>query len=115
MRYIALMLLPLTLLLGCRKEPTVRIGYFANLTHAQAVLGVSSGDFAKAVAPTKLSSRVFNAGPALMEALLAGQIDIGYVGPGPAITAYGRSPGDIRVIAGASANGVLIVARGQWH
>jgi NitT/TauT family transport system substrate-binding protein len=100
----------LSLLGGCRKEQSVRLGYFANLTHAQAVLGVSTGDFAKAVAPMKLNARSFNAGPALIEALLAGQIDIGYVGPGPAITAYGRSPQDIRIIAGASANGVLIVA-----
>src|SRR5688500_7568028 len=45
----------------------VRIGYFANLTHAQAVLGVASGDFEKAVAPSKIKARVFNAGPSLIE------------------------------------------------
>jgi NitT/TauT family transport system substrate-binding protein len=101
---------------GCQRHrqgpAPVRIGYFANLSHAQAVLGVSSGDFARAVLPAKLETRVFNAGPSLIEALFAGEIDIGYVGPGPATGAYGKSHGEgIRVIAGAAANGVVVVAR----
>src|SRR5437763_4703346 len=49
----------------------VRLGYFANLTHAQAVLGVSCGDYANAIAPVKLTPKVFNAGPSLIEALFA--------------------------------------------
>ena len=90
----------------------VRIGYFANLTHAQAVLGVASGELERAVSPAKLETKVFNAGPSLIEALFAGEIDIGYVGPGPAISAHAKSHGQgIRVIAGAAANGVVIVAR----
>ena len=88
------------------------IGYFANLTHAQAVLGVASGDFERAVAPFKLETKIFNAGPSLIEALFAGEIDIGYVGPGPALSAFERSAGKgIVVVAGAAANGVVIVAR----
>ena len=110
-------------LVGCKKQPAsgsaagtplreLRLGYFANLTHAQAVLGVENGDFAKTIAPAKLTTRVFNAGPSLIEALFAGQIDIGYIGPGPAITGHGRSRGQsVRVVAGAAANGALIVAR----
>lgn len=90
----------------------VRLGYFANLTHAQAVLGVASGDFQRAVAPAKLTTQVFNAGPSLVEALFAGEIDIAYIGPGPVLTAHARSRGQsVRVIAGAAANGVRIVAR----
>lgn len=89
----------------------VRLGYFANISHAQAVLGVSSGEFAKAIAPAELETRVFNAGPSLIEALFAGEIDIGYIGPGPAINGYVKSRGEgLRVIAGAAANGVAIVA-----
>lgn len=93
-------------------EGEVRIGYFANVTHAQAVLGVASGDFEKAVTPAKLSSKVFNAGPSLIEALFAGEIDIGYVGPSPALSAHlqSRAKG-IRVVAGGAADGVVIVAR----
>src|SRR3954467_1118203 len=90
----------------------VRLGYFGNVTHAQAALGVASGDFANAVAPSKFSTKVFNAGPSLIEALFSNNIDIGYVGPGPALSAHAKSHGEgIRVIAGAAANGVLIVAR----
>ena len=90
----------------------VRIGFFPNLTHGQAVMGISSGDFARAIAPAKLTVRPFNAGPALNEALLNGQLDIGYVGPGPATTAFAISHGEgVRVIAGSAANGVVIVAR----
>jgi NitT/TauT family transport system substrate-binding protein len=109
----------LTAGLGCgRKDQPhvapveVRIGYFGNLTHAQAVLGVSSGEFASAIEPAKLSTKVFNAGPSLIEAVLAGEVDIGYVGPGPVLNGHLKSRGQgIRVLAGAAENGVLIVAR----
>ncbi|MFI5378605.1 MAG: aliphatic sulfonate ABC transporter substrate-binding protein [Tepidisphaerales bacterium] len=98
---------------GTAKGPDqVRLGYFANVTHAQAVMGVASGEFAEAIKPAKLTTRVFNAGPSLIEALFAGEVDIGYVGPGPALSAQVQSRGQgIRLIAGAADNGVLIVAR----
>jgi NitT/TauT family transport system substrate-binding protein len=89
----------------------VRLGYFANVTHAQAVLGVASGDFAQAIAPAELKTSVFNAGPSLNEAIFANELDIGYVGPGPALTAWSISHGQaIVVVSGAAANGVVIVA-----
>lgn len=94
------------------KPAEVRLGYFANVTHAQALLGVDSGEFQQAISPVKLTTKIFNAGPSLVEALFAGEIDIGYVGPSPALSAYEKSRGEgIRVIAGAAANGVVIVAR----
>ena len=90
----------------------VTIGYFANLTHAQAVLGVASGDLERAVAPSPLRTKVFNAGPSVVEALFAGEVDVAYIGPGPALNAHRQGRGKaIRVIAGAAANGVVIVAR----
>lgn len=90
----------------------VNLGYFANLTHAQAVLGVASGDFQNAVAPARLTTRIFNAGPSLIEALLAGEIDIAYIGPGPALNGHAKTHGQgLRVIAGATNNGTIIVAR----
>jgi NitT/TauT family transport system substrate-binding protein len=97
---------------AARPLEEMRLGYFANATHAQAVLGVDSGDFASAIAPAKLTTRVFNAGPSLIEALFAGEVDIGYIGPGPVLSAHEKSRGQgVRVIAGAAANGVVIVAR----
>ncbi|HEY8669138.1 MAG TPA: ABC transporter substrate-binding protein [Tepidisphaeraceae bacterium] len=103
---------------GCSKSggdsapQEVRIGYFPNVTHAQAVLGASSGEFAQALAPAKLSAKTFNAGPSLIEALFSKEVDIGYVGPSPALNGFARSNGEgLRIVAGAAANGVVIVAR----
>ena len=88
----------------------VRVGYFANLTHAQGVLGVASGEFEQAIAPAKLTTRVFNAGPSLIEALFAGAIDIGYVGPGPAIHHFGIEVEDTAAfVAKIEANGGTIL------
>jgi NitT/TauT family transport system substrate-binding protein len=42
----------------------LRLGYFANITHATAVYGVGSGAFQQALGDTKLKTQVFNAGPA---------------------------------------------------
>src|SRR2546423_8066496 len=84
-------------------EP-VRVGYFPNLTHAVAIVGLEQGFFAKALgSEVAIDPKVFNAGPAEMEALLAGEIDVGYIGPGPAITGFVRSKGKaLRVVAGAA-------------
>jgi NitT/TauT family transport system substrate-binding protein len=90
----------------------VRLGYFANVTHAQAVLGVASGDYAAAAAPSKLTTRTYNAGPALIESLFAGEIDIGYIGPGPALNAHLKSRGQgVRIVAGSACDGVAVIAR----
>jgi NitT/TauT family transport system substrate-binding protein len=44
--------------------------------------------------------------------MLAGELDVAYVGPGPAINGFTISSGKgVRVISGAAANGVAIVAR----
>jgi NitT/TauT family transport system substrate-binding protein len=92
---------------------TVHLGYFPNITHAVALVGVEQGTFAKALGKNTLdASKTFNAGPALMEALTAGDIDIGYVGPSPAINTYVKTHSDIlRIIAGSSSGGVSLVVR----
>jgi len=91
----------------------VRLGYFANVTHAQALIGSSRGDFKKALGDkTQLVERVFNAGPEAVEAIFAGELDATYIGPSPAINAYMKSRGTaVRVVAGSAANGVVIVVR----
>jgi NitT/TauT family transport system substrate-binding protein len=98
---------------GAATEPErVRLGYFANVTHAQALVGVARGDFQKSLGASKLETRVFNAGPEAVEALFAGELDVTYIGPSPAINAYLKSRGTaVRIVAGSAANGVSIVAR----
>jgi NitT/TauT family transport system substrate-binding protein len=72
---------------------------------------VARGDFQKALG-VRLDPKVFNAGPEAMEALLAGEIDIAYVGPSPAINTYLKSGGRaLRLLAGASSGGASLIAR----
>src|SRR2546421_4179267 len=98
-------------------QVTLRLGYFPNLTHAVALVGVARGTFKDALGPNvPLETKTFNAGPALIEALFANDIDIGYVGPNPAINGYTKSNGAaLRIIAGASSGGALFVVRPGAH
>ena len=55
---------------------TLRIGYFPNINHAQAVIGLGNGDFQKALGNSvKVETFQFNAGPSAIESLLANRID----------------------------------------
>ena len=91
---------------------TVRIAYFPNITHSQALVGMEEGKFQKALGDkTKIEWKQFNAGSSEIEAFLAGSVDIGYIGPGPAINGYTKSKGDLQVIAGATDSGAVLVSR----
>ena len=91
---------------------TLKIGYFPNINHAQAVIGLNNGDFQKILGNTKVETVVFNAGPSAIEALLAKRIDATYIGPNPAINGYVASDGkDVRVIAGVTSGGASFVVR----
>ncbi len=94
---------------------TLHLGYFPNMTHTQPFVGLSKGFFAEALGPNvKLDTKTFNAGPAEIEAVFAGAIDIGYIGPNPSVTGYVQSQGKaLRVIAGATSGGALLVVRGD--
>jgi NitT/TauT family transport system substrate-binding protein len=99
---------------GCsrtRDDRPLRLGYFPNLTHAQALVGVDDGSLAAALGG-RLEPRMFNAGPAAMEALLSGELDASYVGASPAVIAFLRSKGQgLRVVAGAASGGAVLVVR----
>jgi NitT/TauT family transport system substrate-binding protein len=92
---------------------TLRIGYFPNINHAQAVIGLGKGDLQKALGSNvKVETVTFNAGPSAIESLLANRIDATYIGPNPAINGYVVSDGkDVRVIAGATSGGASFVVR----
>src|SRR5262245_29522412 len=88
------------------EKVTLRVGYFPNVTHAQGIIGAETTRQKKGWFEERLGSDVtiqwypFNAGPSAMEAMLAGTIDLTYVGPNPALNAYIRSRGDeIRVLS----------------
>jgi sulfonate transport system substrate-binding protein len=94
-------------------QTTIRVGAFPNITHAQAMVGKANGWFDKAMgSQVKVQWTSFNAGPAAIEALFGGAIDMAYVGPNPAINGYVRSNGEaVRVIAGAASGGASLVVR----
>ena len=101
--------------LGCQRggspDAPLRLGYFPNVTHAQALVGVDDGTFARALSG-RLETRMFNAGPPAMEALLGGDLDASYVGPGPAAIAFLRTQGQaLRVVAGAVSGGAALVVK----
>ncbi|WP_280664442.1 MULTISPECIES: ABC transporter substrate-binding protein [unclassified Kitasatospora] len=91
---------------------TLRLGYFADITHASAVIGVAKGLYAHDLGSTRLEPQVFQAGPDEMTALLGGHLDAAYVGPSAALNAYARSHGEaLRVVAGATIGGAELVVR----
>jgi NitT/TauT family transport system substrate-binding protein len=102
----------------------LRLGYFPNLNHAQVIIGLANGHFQKALSEnnsdsgenrdqgTTIKEYVFSAGPSAIEALYAGEIDVAYVGPNPAINGYMASNGEgIRIISGSASGGAVFVVR----
>jgi len=119
-------LLPALALAGCGSGPsaesesgqvnekvTLRLGYFPNITHAAALVGMEKGIFAEHLGPNvTLRTSTFAAGPAAVEAVFSGAIDATYVGPNPAINAFTKSNGQaIRIIAGATSGGAFLVVK----
>lgn len=99
---------------GCGKETekrTVNMAYFPNITHSQALVIKNQESL-----ETELGEDVtvnwtsFNAGPDEVTALFSGDIDIGYIGPIPAISANVKSKGDVVIISGCSDGGMMLLA-----
>jgi NitT/TauT family transport system substrate-binding protein len=91
----------------------LRIGYFPNINHAQAVIGFGTGEFQKEFGSNiQVQPYIFNAGSSAIQALLANRIDATYVGPGPAVNGYVASQGKgLRIISGAASGGAVFVVR----
>jgi len=100
-------------LAGCGKssgDKELTIGYFNNVTHAQALYMKATGSMEEALPDgMKVNWTAFNAGPAEVEALFAGDIDIGYIGPVPAVTANVKSKSDVKILSGVSKAGAVLV------
>lgn len=115
--WLVLTLALLTLFAGCAPQPagkiTVRVGYFPNITHSQALIGIANGAFQQALGDqVQIDPKVFNAGPSAIEALFANELDLTYIGPNPAINGYVKSKGQaLRIVAGATSGGAVLVVR----
>lgn len=95
------------------KKEIIRVGYFPNITHAQAVMGIADGTFQKFLGnEIAIKKYIFNAGPSVIEAMLAQQLDLAYIGPNPAINGYLRTNGTLlKIVAGAASGGAALVLR----
>jgi NitT/TauT family transport system substrate-binding protein len=88
----------------------LRLGYFPNITHAPAIIGINQGLFTAELGSTKLTTQTFNAGGDEVSALLGGSLDAGFIGSSPAINAFAKSNGEaVRVIAGSTSGGAQLV------
>ncbi len=98
---------------GNGEAAALRLGYFPNITHAPALVGVKNNIFADALGSgTKLEPSTFNAGPAAIEALFSGAIDATYIGPNPAINGWAESKGKaLKIIAGSTSGGAALVVK----
>jgi NitT/TauT family transport system substrate-binding protein len=104
---------------GPAAETTViRLGHFPNVTHAQGVIAHAftregKGWFEQRLGPNfEIQWFTYNAGPAAMEAIFAGSLDLTYVGQGPALNAHFKSNGqEIRIISGAANAGAALVVK----
>lgn len=96
-------------------KTAVRIAYFPNITHAQALTMKNQKTLEnKWKDRCDVSWKSFNAGPAEMEAIFAGEIDLGYIGPVPALSANVKSGGDVKIISNATdAGSVLLKQKGS--
>lgn len=101
---------------GCAADPrqddTLTLGYFPNLTHAPALVGVENGIFTEALGDTAFDTRTFNGGPDAVNALFTGEIDAAYLGPNPAVNGWHQSEGQaLHIVAGAATRGTGLVVR----
>ena len=88
----ALALLPPPL----RAQTALEIGYMPILPVSQLFVGLEDGSIEEAGIDAELVS--FQNGPAMVQALLAGQLDVAHVGIGPAMVARAKGA-DIKVVA----------------
>ena len=106
-------ILSVGMLSGCGKEERndlVRIGFFPNITHAQALVAKDQGTLETALGTdVEVTWTSFNAGPAEVEALFADEIDIGYIGPVPAINANIKSNGDVSILTNTCDAGAVLI------
>ncbi|SFL65089.1 ABC transporter, substrate-binding protein, aliphatic sulfonates family [Paenibacillus sp. 1_12] len=87
----------------------IRIGFIPNLTHAPALLAIHHELF-KQQFDGQFETRAFSAGPAVVDALLNNQIDIGYTGPGPVFEAFSKKQ-NIQIISGVNQGGAALLVR----
>src|SRR4051794_12950216 len=92
-------------------EPvTLRLGYFPNVTHAPAIVGVESGIFKKKLGSNvNLQLSTFNSGTEALQAFQAQALDASFIGPSPTITAWTKLDKGVKIVSGSASGGAYFV------
>ncbi|MCK9631278.1 MAG: ABC transporter substrate-binding protein [Methanoregula sp.] len=91
----------------------LRIGYQPSTHQMAAITALEKGWFKEDLAPlgvVNISDKVFPSGPPEMAAMLAGEIDVAYVGAAPVLTALSQGL-DAKIVAGVNTQGSDLVVR----
>lgn len=92
---------------------TFTLGYFPNLTHAPALVGVQGGTLDAALGEhVDLETQTFNSGPDAINAIFSGEIDAAFLGPNPAVNGWHQSEGEaLHIVSGGATQGTGLVVR----
>ncbi len=108
--------------LGCISSPekkpiekitTLKIGYQPSTHHIAEMVAAEKGWWKNDLKPlgiTEIKEYVFQTGPPEMQGMLAGDLDVAYVGVAPPISAIAQGL-DAKIVAGVSINGSDLVFR----
>ncbi|MGH9111327.1 MAG: ABC transporter substrate-binding protein, partial [Acidimicrobiales bacterium] len=98
---------------GADAEPSgsLRLGYFPNVTHAPAIIGVQEGVFDRKLGDAEIEYSTFNSGGEAIEAMLGGSVDATFIGPNPAINGFSQDEDLLRIVAGSTSGGAALVVR----
>src|SRR6266536_5031353 len=93
------------------KARELRLGYFPNITHAQALYGRATGQFERKIG-VRIQWTAFHAGPTAIESLFSDAVDATFVGPAPTINGHIKSRGaKFVIVAGSASGGAGLVVR----
>ena len=91
----------------------LRIGYQPSTHQMAAITALEKGWFKDDLAPlgvVNVSDKVFPSGPPEMQAMMAGELDVAYVGAAPVLTALATGL-DAKIVAGVNTQGSDLVVR----
>ncbi len=88
------------------------IGYFPNLTHAPAMIGLEQNFYEEILEGIEVETQTFPDGSLFMDALTTGAVDIGFVGPGPALNRYVEGAKIVNIAGASNAGNVMVAAPG---
>ena len=115
--FIVLVVAVLLLVTGCVEKSTktkeVRVGYQPSTHHIAEFIGMQKGWFAQETGVPFIDKEFIGGAPE-MEAMMAGELDVAYVGATPAINAIAKGL-EAKIVASANNEGSALVLRNDFN